>query len=140
MLKHLFLKCKRLILYGAVGCVNTLVDFGVFTLCSELLLLRPSLSQAAGYIAGVVCSFILNRNITFRDGRGNVWQQALLFIAVNAVSLTLTSLLMGWLTDGGLNKYLSKIIVTVLSVLINYFGYKRVVFKVKDGKENDRDE
>lgn len=139
MLKSLFLKFKRLIIYGAVGCVNTLVDFGVFTLCAELGL-RPSLSQAAGYATGVVCSFLLNRNITFRDGRGKVWQQALLFVVINLVSLAVTSLLMGWLTDAGLNKYISKVLVTVLSMLINYFGYKRVVFQIKEEKEDKRDE
>jgi putative flippase GtrA len=60
-------KFSRVLKFGAVGAVNTLVDFLVFTLCSELGLLAPARAQTAGYLAGIVCSFVLNRTFTFSD-------------------------------------------------------------------------
>ena len=141
MLKALFQKFRRVILFGITGCINTLVDFGVFTVCSELLHWDAGPCQAAGYLSGVVCSFLLNKNITFRDGHGGrLGWQLLLFVIVNAVSLGASSLLIDLLTQAELNRYIAKLIVTLLSMCINYFGYKHLVFQIKENKEDMRDE
>ena len=140
MLKELFLKCKRLILFCFTGCINTLVDFCAFTFAAELLHLSAALSQAIGYAVGLVCSFVLNKNLTFRDGHGAAGRQALLFIVVNAVSLGVSSLLISLLTAASLNKYLAKIIVTLVSMCINYFGYKHLVFQIRNHEEDSRHE
>ena len=136
MLKELFLKCKRLILFCITGCINTLVDFCAFTVSAELLQLSAALSQVIGYAMGLVCSFLLNKNLTFRDGHGAAGRQVLLFILVNAVSLGVSSLLISLLTAASLNKYLAKIIVTLVSMCINYFGYKHLVFQIRNHEED----
>lgn len=140
MLKALFQKFRRLILFCITGCINTLVDFGVFTVCAELLHFGAGVSQAAGYVSGVVCSFLLNKNLTFRDGHGKAGRQVLLFILVNAVSLGVSSFLISLLTAAELNKYLAKIIVTLVSMCINYFGYKHLVFQIRNHEEDSRHE
>lgn len=140
MIKTLFEKCRRVILFGLTGCINTLVDFGMFTVCSELLHMTPAPSQAAGYAAGVVCSFVLNRKFTFRDGQSRLLWQLLSFVLVNAVSLGASSLLISVLTSAELNKYIAKVIVTLVSMCINYFGYKHLVFRIQNNKEDTRDE
>lgn len=139
-LRKLFLKCKRFILFALVGGINTAVDYGVFTLVS--LLHAPSwLGQAAGYTAGTICSFLLNRKITFRDGEGKLLRQALVFVLVNLVSLGVSSALIALLTNTlGINRYIAKIFVTVLTMLMNYFGYKLLVFKIKEKREDEQDE
>lgn len=139
-LRKLFLKCKRFILFALVGGINTAVDYGVFTLIS--LLHAPAwLGQAAGYTAGTVCSFLLNRKITFRDGEGKILRQALVFVLVNLASLGVSSALMALLTNAfSLNRYIAKIFVTVLTMLMNYFGYKLLVFKIKEKREDKQDE
>ena len=137
LLKNLFRRFRRIISFGAIGLVNTGLDFLVYTICYSGLALSPRASQAAGYVAGVLCSFILNRTITFRDGTRTPALQILLFVLVNAVSFAVTSNLIGVLVDWGLNSYIAKAVVTAVSMFINYFGYKIFVFKVKkDGEEN----
>ena len=138
MLRALFQQCRRVLLFGVAGCVNTLVDFGVFTACAELLRLRPGLSHALGYLAGILCSFLLNRGFTFRDGHGHILRQAALFLLVNAVSLAVTSLLITALTAAALNQYAAKLVVTLISMCINYFGYKRLVFQIREKKKEDK--
>ena len=59
---------RKFVLFGLVGVINTLVDWGVFWVIGLVL---PSAEQAvwlakgASYSAGVVTSFVLNSRITF---------------------------------------------------------------------------
>jgi putative flippase GtrA len=131
-LKELFNKHRHFILYAMSGCVNTVVDFGVFTLLNVFTPLALAFCQAGGYIAGVISSFILNRNVTFKDGRNTgIFSQLWRFICVNGVSLLVSTFGIQWLTSGGLNDYIAKVIILVITTLINYVGYKLLVFKVK---------
>jgi putative flippase GtrA len=91
---------------------------------------RPT-TVAVGYCFGVICSFILNRRFTFRDGERRLWGQMFLFAAFNLGMLGLSSWIVGRLVSGGLNIYLAKIPVTVFVMVCNYFGYKLIVFRVK---------
>ncbi len=128
----LFVKLKQFITFGIVGCVNTLVDFAAFTLVGEVFGLRAGLSQAIGYSCGVMCSFVLNRRVTFRSGTRPFWQQMLLFVLVNAVSLVCSSFLIELMNGAGLNRYLAKIIDVAIFTLFNFFVYKLVVFRDKN--------
>lgn len=68
-MKQLLKRYMRVVKFGAVGVVNTAVDFLVFTLVSELLLLPPASAQSVGYGAGILCSFVLNHCVTFADAK-----------------------------------------------------------------------
>ncbi|HHU23070.1 MAG TPA: GtrA family protein [Clostridiales bacterium] len=136
MIKFLFQKFKRFLTFGMVGCINTLVDFLAFTFCHSLIKLSPEFSQAVGYATGITCSFLLNRNLTFRDGRGRPLEQFIRFLFVNGSFLTLSVILISILTDIGVNAYFAKIGITVTLGVLNYFGNKLIVFKVRKGREN----
>lgn len=128
-------KFHRFITYGIVGVVNTLVDFTFFTLCLKLWGLTPRISQVFGYLAGFTCGFILNRRVTFKDISGKLSRQLVLFLLVNCLSLSISSILIGILADT-LNAFIAKILVSGIVLLINYSGYKYIVFRSSDnGKE-----
>lgn len=130
-IKGLIIKFKRVISYGIVGCMNTLTDFLAFTLATELGGLSPSVSQGIGYACGIVCSFVLNRRYTFRDGTRRLWGQMALFLTVNLLALGLSSLLIKALAGTGLNVYIAKILTTLIFMVVNFFAYKFVVFRVE---------
>ena len=52
LIKKLFFKFARLIKYGLVGIINTLVDYGVFTLVYQLAGLEAGPSQILGFMCG----------------------------------------------------------------------------------------
>lgn len=56
--------------YCMVGVLNTLVTFGVIYICKSFLGLNLYLSNALGYVAGVVNSFLCNKQWVFRSKRG----------------------------------------------------------------------
>ena len=141
MLKKLYLKCRRLLRYGAVGCANTAIDWCVFTLLTELLGAAPALGHAIGYVCGMTSNYILNRVYTFRDGDGGSLKRQLpLFIAVSLVSLGASTLVVWLLTRWGVNKYVAKVVSMAISTTINYLGIKTLVFRIYNNKEDQRDE
>ena len=53
--------------YGLAGVANTALGFGLILFCDAVLHLRPSIANAAGYVAGWILSYGLNRWFVFRS-------------------------------------------------------------------------
>ncbi len=131
--RSLIIKYKRVILFLIIGGINTAVDFLVFTAADQFTSLAVEYSQACGYVAGLVSSYVLNQAVTFRDAKkGDYFLKILRFITVNAVSLGVSMYGIKLLTLLGLNKYAAKVIITVVTMAINYIGYKLFVFRIKE--------
>lgn len=58
---------KLLARYGLAGVANTALGFGLILFCDAVLRLRPSIANAAGYVAGWVLSYALNRWFVFKS-------------------------------------------------------------------------
>jgi putative flippase GtrA len=130
--KFFLVKYKRVILYVIIGGINTAVDFMVFIAISRFTPLRVELCQAIGYTSGLICSFMLNRTFTFKDSeKGNTLYKIFRFIFVNAISLTVGMYGIGYIAQY-VNKYIAKVLITFVTMTINYIGYKLFVFKIKE--------
>ena len=83
-------------------------------------------------MAGLICSFILNHSITFKDAeKGNTFYVITRFIIVNAVSLLVGMYGIRQLTLY-VDRYSAKILITFVTMAINYIGYKLFVFRIKE--------
>ena len=131
--RSLMLKHKRAILFLVIGGINTAVDYLVFTGVDMFTPIAVEYCQGIGYSAGLISSFILNQTITFKDGeKSKAVPRIARFIMVNAVSLVISMYGIKLLTAFGLNKYVAKAIITLVTMAINYIGYKLFVFRVKE--------
>lgn len=119
--------------FNAVGLLNTLVDFAVFTLLHSLGMLNTP-AQIISYSAGTANSFIWNKKVTFRDrDRGSAAgfdrMQLVRFMVLNLVVLGISVLLIHLLTESfGLQVLVAKVLVTFVTVIINFFGSRKWVF------------
>ncbi len=119
--------------FNAVGVLNTLIDFAVFTLLHSLGMLNTP-AQIISYSAGTANSFIWNKKVTFRDqDRGSKdgfdRMQLVRFIILNLVVLGISVLLMHLLTDRfDIQVLVAKVLVTIVTVVINFFGSRKWVF------------
>ncbi|GGG10068.1 polysaccharide biosynthesis protein GtrA [Paenibacillus albidus] len=118
--------------FNAVGLLNTLIDFAVFTLLHSLGMVY-TLAQVISYSAGTANSFILNKKVTFKDrsskqkGAGRL--QLVKFIVLNVAVLGISLLLMHLLTDKlEVPVLLAKVLATFITVIINFFGSRKWVF------------
>lgn len=119
--------------FNAVGLLNTLIDFVIFTLLHSLGM-AYSLAQVISYSAGTANSFILNKKVTFKDrsrgaGEGFDRMQLVRFIVLNLVVLGISLLLMHLLTGKlQIQVLLAKVLVTFVTVIINFVGSRKWVF------------
>ncbi|MDE6276925.1 MAG: GtrA family protein [Muribaculaceae bacterium] len=56
--------------YCLVGVLNTIVTFGVIYICKSFLDLNLYVSNALGYVAGLINSFLCNKQWVFHSKRG----------------------------------------------------------------------
>ncbi len=128
-------KFRRLIVFGFVGVLNTLVDYLIFALVYELVGLPIAVSQFLGYMSGSVFGYFVNSNVTFKEGKGRTKAQWVQYLGADLVLTALSGAFMEWVETQGLPIYLFKLVTTVAVALIHYIIYKYFVFRIR--KEED---
>lgn len=122
--------------FNLVGLLNTLIDFLMFSLLIWFGAYYL-LAQVIAYGAGMINSYVLNSRYTFRkrENEASSPQQlnrSMRFIVWNGIILGITLLLLMALNEWwGLNEVVSKLIVTVVTVALNFYGSKKWVFEAK---------
>lgn len=66
--------------YSLVGVLNTLLTLGLIFLCKSVIGLDQMLSNAIGYVAGFINSFLWNKKWVFRSKKGYAKEAAKFFI------------------------------------------------------------
>lgn len=113
-----------------VGFGNTVVDFAVFFVLTALRTAHIP-AQLLSYSAGLCNSFILNRTWTFKAAGSFFLPQLGRFIVLNGLSLLISSGLLYLFCDiKHLELWLSKVLATAASMVINYLGSRIWVFAV----------
>lgn len=73
-------KVMQFVKYCIVGALNTMVCLGVIFVCKSLVGVNPYLSNILGYAAGLINSFLWNKQWVFRT-HGGYSREALRFLA-----------------------------------------------------------
>ena len=122
-------KYRRPITFALAGGINTGIDLAVFSLLLLAGAVSPALAQAGGYTAGLVSSFFFNKHLTFQN-RAEGLRQGVLFLLVNAVTLLIgIGAICFFHNLIGLQEHIAKLLlVTPITMTLNYLGYKKVVF------------
>ena len=128
---HFWKMCK----FGAVGVLNTTIDMGLFWLLHVNLGILFILANVVSYSVGMLNSFILNKVWTFVDTRdqGSVGRQFPTFLAINAISLGLSSLIL-WGGIEPMGAMTAKLLATVVSFLVNFWANRTFVFRNRVGR------
>lgn len=145
---------RRVGKFGAVGVINTLIDFVLYNVIHFVLGLGLIPANIISTTTAMLFSFVMNKQVVFKKKDGSVIGQAIVFFAITAFGLyVLQNSIIHFLTDVwvtpmqllvrvvrviGLDTLLTdafvvnngaKVIATVVSLLWNYVMYKKVVFK-----------
>lgn len=131
-------KNSKLLRFGVVGVINTLLDFGIMYYLSVILGFFTVGANLVSTSIAFVFSFFANKKYTFKTTGTNIKREVALFIAVTLFGLWVLQSLVIWaieplLAGVGLSATTSvlgaKLIATVISLVWNYTLYDRVVFK-----------
>ncbi|WP_375347043.1 GtrA family protein [Priestia megaterium] len=117
--------------FALVGVLNTLIDFVVYALLTTIGV-NYILAQWISYSAGILNSYVMNRKWTFERKEKSSKREVISFVIVNLITLSLTSFLLTVLYNKwGVALLLSKLLITIVSVGINFIGTKLFVFTTK---------
>jgi len=145
---------KQIGKFGAVGIINTVLDFAVF----NLLIIYAGFPRIPANIVSTTIamtfSFLANKNFVFRDRSEFKIKQAAMFLVITAFGLYVIQNLVLWLLTEewtgplnlgydlvellGLDTIFSKefvinngakVVATGFSMVWNYLTYKKIVFK-----------
>ncbi len=119
----------RMVKFGVTGVVNTGVDFAVFWLVFDGLGLPVLWAHICGFCVAVVNSYLLNRYWAFGDRTPKHRNTFILFLAVTALGLGVSSLVLMGLVHYGASPYVAKIVATAASMMWNFCFYQGIVFQ-----------
>jgi putative flippase GtrA len=114
--------------FALVGLYSTIITIGLTSALSSLIHIDLRFAALIGYAAGMISSYMLNRLYVFKTGRHRrPFLQAMLFLGINAVSATAYAQTSQWL-DTEVPRLLALCLAVTLSTIINYLGYRSLVF------------
>ncbi len=115
-------RLRHILLFAALGAVGTLAQYTVLIALVRGAGLGPVLASTAGFLAGGLVNYQLNRRIAFRSSKSHV-EAAGKFFTVAGIGLCLNALLMTLFTRTlGLPYLPAQLICTGLLVLWHYAG------------------
>lgn len=116
--------------FGIVGVLNTAVDALGYALLATLGV-PMFVANFISTTLGMLLSFTLNRNFTFRAKDGDIRRQAILFFAVTAFGLWVVHAAVIFVVTAlfpGINVLIPKLGAIAVGMVWNYVLYKKVVF------------
>jgi putative flippase GtrA len=129
----------ELMKFGAVGVVNTLLDYAVLNL---LLMIGPLKAKVVATVIATTASYFMNRHWTFtsRD-RAGVRREYVLFFGLNLVGLAIQLAVLGaakyglgFTEHGGVDDRLALNIANAFGIAIamifRFWAYRAFVFKM----------
>jgi putative flippase GtrA len=117
----------------AVGGFNTFLGFGLFALLQFLVggQIGEVLVLLLAHLGASTIAFVLHRRVTFRVS-GNILVDYLRFQTVFIIPIGINLVILPVLTRVvGVNVYVAQALITVMTVLISYFGHKYFSFRRK---------
>lgn len=133
MLNKIFIKYKELILYIFFGGLTTAVNWIVYFVLYNAFSIHYILSDAAAWVAAVLFAFFTNKSFVFNSNAKaypQVLKEMFLFFGSRLITLFIEIFLL-YTSDKWLhmNVNISKIIIAVIVLVLNYVFSKIVVFR-----------
>ena len=134
-----FLKRNReIIAYLIVGVLTTVVSMGVYFVLTAAVLnpQKPVQLQTANvisWVAAVSFAYAMSRRFVFQSRNPKMLKEMASFFGARILTLLMDMAMMFlFVTAGGMNDRIAKIIVQVAVIIANYLLSKLVVFRDKN--------
>ena len=124
---------KELISYLIFGVLTTVVNIVVYYVFNTWLQVNYLVSNAIAWIASVLFAYITNRKYVFESKNTSMFNELVKFIGARLSTGIMDMILMWLLVDIlSMNSMVSKIVVNVLVIVLNYVLSKVFVFKKEE--------
>jgi putative flippase GtrA len=123
---------NQVIKYGIVGVLNTIISLAVIWVMMKVFGCREGLSNISGYIAGIINSFLWNKQWTFRENQTDWGKSALRFLIAFGICYALQwslVLFLNHMTQNLYDHYYNHLIGMVFYTIVNFIFNKFYAFK-----------
>lgn len=126
-------KLKReLILYIIFGVLTTLVNIISYLLFAKIFGINNLLSNIMAWVFSIIFAYITNRIYVFESKNKNILYEFSLFVMGRGLSGIVDSILfytfvVWWMLDD----VISKIVINIIVIILNYVFSKWIIFKEK---------
>lgn len=125
---------REVILYLIFGVLTTLVNFVSFYVLSKLVGWDENLSNFIAIVLAVLFAYVTNKNLVFHSEAKNIkekFEEFCKFVAGRAVTMVVEFVGCWILFKTAIPEMISKLAVTVIVVVLNFFISKFFAFKPK---------
>jgi putative flippase GtrA len=124
---------KEVIFYALFGVLTTVVNIGLFYILNSILGLEENLSNNVAILSAVLFAYFTNRKLVF-NSRANTFKEKFIefckFMLGRLFTMILESLGFFVLCNLlGIQELISKMCITVIVVILNFFISKFFAFK-----------
>ena len=125
---------KEVILYIIFGILTTVINLGAFYVMNTFLGWNENIANLIAIILAVLVAYITNKDLVFHSGAETAKEKLsefVKFMAGRAFTMII-EFIGGWLLfQTPIPEMISKLIVTVLVIILNFFISKFFAFKSK---------
>ena len=124
---------REIVLYSIIGVLTTLINYLIYYLLIQVKV-NWLIANMIAWIVAVIFAYITNKDIVFKVTNNNA---LFMFIKVRLITLILENILLFIGIEKLLfNRNYTKIIVTIIIVIINYLYSKFKIFTRRFSDEN----
>lgn len=140
-IKELYFKYKEIINYLIVGALTTAISLITYYLCVFTILdpnnaIQLQIANVISWIVGVIFAYVTNRKFVFKSNNENLVKESTSFVGTRLVTLLLDMLIMFiMVTVLRFNDKISKLVVQIIVIILNYVFSKLFVFKKDKNKK-----
>lgn len=123
---------KEVMFYAIFGMLTTVINLGVFYVLSNLLHWNENLSNVIAIVIAVLFAYFTNKDLVFHSEAKTLkakWKEFAKFISGRAFTMIIEWLGGALLFLTPMPQMISKLIVTVVIVILNFFISKFFAFK-----------
>ena len=132
MIKKLYIKYKEIINYLIAGFLTLIVSISSYALLTKILHIHYIISNIVSWIIAVLFAYYVNRKFVFgsTSTKKEKNKEIINFFKYRILSLIIETILMYLLVDIiSINDLVSKVIVQIIVIILNYIFSKFLIFK-----------
>lgn len=129
-IKEIYFKYKKIIRYLICGGLTTLVNFSSYYVLARILNIDEVLSSGLSWCISVLFAYVANRIFVFESKNKILREIISFFLARISTGIICDILIFALLVKVlNVNDIVSKIIIEVIVITLNYIASKVIVFK-----------
>lgn len=121
---------KELFNYVLFGALTTIINIVIYLFLTDIAHVHYIISNIISWALSVIFAYVTNRIWVFESKNNNILKELFLFYGGRLFSVILETMLMILFIDIlSFGNLFSKIVVTIIIIIINYLISKVIVFK-----------